>query len=520
MLRLTALLIVLVFAFACASPALAGAEAPTEKPDRPVLAKNAPVDVDITSEDESDTASEEELKDGFSETTFFKSTFVLGTSFDPAVTGDIGEDLKTFRLVKRAHFNLLTASVRPSGFIDTDEMDYRLELAVRTGLKSFVGDTRFSHRVLFCAFFGDNCPGFDQTDALAITDHYKNLDPKRRRALVGYFISDEPCDRNYCARPTDAAGNPYPADQIANAEKNWIEHFKVEDPSKLAYVNLYPFIPFLNTTRSAYEAYLDTYLSDPNKERNLDTASFDHYPFNCVAYGSFNEDCTSPTYFYNLDIIRKKAAGRPFWAYPLSVHQGDFRDPDENQLRFMAFSPIAYGAKGLIYFTYARPIDPTYFEALIDDDGTPTPKYYMVQTINHYIEDVVGPVVMRARSLGAFHKSEQPTNESLSADQLITDATSLIRDVSDENILVGVFEEDRFRYGLVVNKSLTLIPDSVVALSGKYSRVAVAPSVVGYRGGRGYQPVTTSYDPLTDTTTFVMPPLAGGEGRLFRVRRR
>jgi hypothetical protein len=129
--------------------------------------------------------------------------------------------------------------------------------------------------------------------------------------------------------------------------------------------------------------------------------------------------------------------------------------------------------------------------------------------------------MMASRTLGAFHKSVQPTMESLPAESLITKDTPLIGDdenVLDQNVLVGVFDGTDAQYGLVVNKKVESINTVRVTLKCDCrARVQLAPSVVNYQGETAYQPVDTQYDPFSNTTAFVIDTLAGGEGRLFKV---
>ena len=287
-----------------------------------------------------------------------------------------------------------------------------------------------------------------------------------------------------------------------------------------------------------YELYLDWYLKDSDNHRLSEVVSFDHYPFFQdvqewlksvyfyieVKPGTFIDR----SYFYNLAIIRQKAGTRPFWAYPLSVGltvqppDGDLIvtvDADADHLRFMAFSPIAYGAKGLIYFTYSQPKSgqsEVYRSALVDADWKPTARYYHVQKINHYIHDIVGPAVMNSVHLGAFHKSNKPTEEPIPEDQKITQSTPLLFDVSDVNILIGLFRDASNYYALVVNKSLSTINKVTVALKGNWdNKVQLAPSVVSYKGGDAYSTAGTFHN--AGITLVSIPSLAGGEGRLLKI---
>lgn len=86
--------------------------------------------------------------------------------------------------------------------------------------------------------------------------------------------------------------------------------------------------------------------------------------------------------------------------------------------------------------------------------------------------------------------------------------------------MVGVFREDATPttyHVLVVNKNHLGPVTTTVSLEGnRAGRVAVAPSVVGYSGSTTYSPVSVTYDPTTNRSTFPMT-LAAGEGRLVKV---
>lgn len=118
-----------------------------------------------------------------------------------------------------------------------------------------------------------------------------------------------------------------------------------------------------------------------------------------------------------------------------------------------------------------------------DANGKPTQKYLIAQPINHYVEQIIGPAVMASTSLGAFHTSVQPTMESLPAEPLISNPQRpLIGNVSDLNVLVGVFDGTDAQYGLVVNKKTDQINDISVTLKCDCrGRIQLAPSVVNSR---------------------------------------
>lgn len=61
-----------------------------------------------------------------------------------------------------------------------------------------------------------------------------------------------------------------------------------------------------------------------------------------------------PEYFENLEIIRRQAlrVGVPFWNVILATPHFSYRDPSPADMRWQAYTTLAYGGKGLAYFTY------------------------------------------------------------------------------------------------------------------------------------------------------------------------
>ena len=133
----------------------------------------------------------------------------------------------------------------------------------------------------------------------------------------------------------------------------------------------------------------------------------------------------------------------------------NYTDPTEYQLNFSVFCPLAYGAKGIIYFTYEtipERYGVKFGDAIIDKYGNPTKKYYTVKTINQYVAEVIGPVIMNSTKVGTFHVSEQSGNEVIDKSQVLTNSNIL--KIDNSNILVGIFKSNTsaVRYLLLVNK--------------------------------------------------------------------
>ena len=421
-----------------------------------------------------------------------QSEFILGTWFDPCYKTSKTTPEEKFRVARQAGFNLLSG-VQPTGLTNEkpESVIKKLNLAGSVGLRSLITDRR-----AFSIYGGTQ--SFDSAAAHSVTQYYKDMRTGPGRAQYGYMITDEPH-----------------LDELEEV-KRWVEHYKTFDDTQLAYFNLLPVYSRRNfPTRRVYEAYLDSFLTDSNPVRVPDVVSFDHYPFLI--------DSTRTDYFYNLRIIQEKAGARPFWAVARSTAFGRYAAPTLSQLRFAVFSPIAYGAKGLFYFTYEQPPktkNNTFGTAPVIDCDSLTSVYYDIWRINYFISSMLGPVVMRSDHLGVYHKSSAPTGEAIPDEELmVTLQGGILADVDDENVMVGLFRDRKApetRYLLVVNKSLFSTQSRVVLVGDHQGSVEAPPSVARYTDGLEFELLDARYEPATDRTTFGIN-LEGGEGRLIRV---
>lgn len=122
--------------------------------------------------------------------------------------------------------------------------------------------------------------------------------------------------------------------------------------------------------------------------------SYDLYPIELkkdgsinVKYNGFYEDLIFFSY------ISKKTK-RPFWAYCQSMSLINHKSfihlppPTEEYLRFEAINALAFGAQGIVYWTYAPRANTdteTYLSALIDANGNPNKYWQYARTVNQEI---------------------------------------------------------------------------------------------------------------------------------------
>jgi hypothetical protein len=194
--------------------------------------------------------------------------------------------------------------------------------------------------------------GTKQAQLNALIDQYKVLP-----AAYSYFIKDEPT-----------------ASEFAGLG-DLVSYIRQRDPNHKAYINLFPnYAPNSSLGTNGYNEYLSQYRSIVQPS----LLSYDHYQLATSSDGS--------GYLNNLGQVATaaKQADVPFvrivqackWSYL------DWRVPNANEMRFLVYSTLAYGAQGIEYFTY-RASDPGNYGGIVDYDGVPTPIYTTLTPLNH-----------------------------------------------------------------------------------------------------------------------------------------
>jgi hypothetical protein len=202
------------------------------------------------------------------------------------------------------------------GGYDRDRNLRALDVAARHGLGMLVADHRFGPAALRGG--GDWRPALRE----AVRDYAGHP------ALSGYFVADEPVVEDF--------------DDVAAM----VAEIRAVDPATLAYVNLLPdYIPPDKLGAASYESYVDLF-AEKATPRLL---SYDYYPF--------GEKKDRSTFFNNLGIVRSVARRHdvPFMLIALAMPHGPYRDPTEAELAWQVFHALAFGARGISYFTYWTP---------------------------------------------------------------------------------------------------------------------------------------------------------------------
>jgi len=244
-----------------------------------------------------------------------------------------------------------------------------------------------------------------------------------------------------------------------------------------------------------YEDYVYRWAS-----KEPDVMAFDHYPF--MFDGSFKSD-----YYTNLEIVRRQGlrAGVDFWTYIQSVGiTGGIRQPTEAEMRYQIYTNLAYGAKGMIYFTYRTPgIEASgepFFGGLVLPDGTKNVTYGYAQSLNSEVLRL-GEILKGLTSKEVYHTGTLPA----SAQALPAGFFWQAEDASQPTV-VGYLEDSAGRkFVMAVNRDYASGRTLAFRLPGKPATVTEVSKTTGLETG-------TNYDSATGTLS---ASFAAGEGKLF-----
>jgi hypothetical protein len=196
-------------------------------------------------------------------------------------------------------------------------------------------------------------------------------------AVAGYMLRDEPNRSDF--------------PELGE----WAKKIQKTDDNHFCYLNLFPnYASEEQLGTKTYQEHVDLFV----KEVPVEMISFDHYP----VLG----DSLRANWYENLEIIAKAAkdAGKPFWAFALSVAHSQYPIPTIAQLRLQVFSDLAYGAQGIEYFTYWTPYDTTwnFNTAPLTVEGKRTVVYDRMKFVNNEIRNL-SPVFAGSSVISVTH---------------------------------------------------------------------------------------------------------------------
>ncbi|MDB6123329.1 MAG: hypothetical protein JWQ71_2322 [Pedosphaera sp.] len=286
-----------------------------------------------------------------------------------------------------------------------------LDACEAAGLKAIVSDARTS---------GYDWTKVDDTIARSnVTSIVKETG--KHPAVYGYYLRDEPGTGLFPGLAKLAA----------------LIHEMA--PGKWAYVNGFPnYAENWQLQATNYNDYLEQLVNTVHPT----TLSYDNYSI--MDDGSLRE-----VYWSNLEQMSAvaKKYHLPFWNIVLSVAHFNYREPTAADFKFQVYSSLAYGAKGIAYFTYFAPQVGNYRMAPLDQFGNETANWHNMQYVNLQIQKLA-PTLLQLTSDEVYHFGSVPGGcKGPSTNSLVTGMGG--------QFLVGDFtHKDGTRYVMVVNKDL------------------------------------------------------------------
>ena len=266
-------------------------------------------------------------------------------------------------------------------------------------------------------------------------------------AVFGYYLRDEPTLAYFDG-----------LEKVAS-----VVHKKA--PGKWPYINLFPnYAVEEQLGAKTYPDYVAKFISTCHPP----ILSYDHYAL-------MDDGSIGGEYFENLEQMRTaaKKGNVPFWNIVLGVAHFNFAEPSLAGLRFEVYTTLAYGGRGISYFTYFAPKMGNYRLAAIDQFGNPSPTWYFLQNVNLQIK-TLAPTVLKLSSDDVYHFGKVPAGcHGPGKTSLITGA--------DEHLLAGDFTHaDGSRWVMVVNCDLVKSHPCVPTYRTQPKHVSVMSPYTGY----------------------------------------
>jgi hypothetical protein len=220
-------------------------------------------------------------------------------------------------------------------------------------------------------------------------------------------------------------------------------------PDKWPYVNLFPYrVPAGTLGTSDYDSYVRMLV----KTVGQPFLSYDNYS---LVNGEMLD------YFYiNLEIVRRLSleTATPFWNCILANSHFNYMEPSDATFNLQVYATMAYGGRGIQYFTYFTPEIGNYRLGAIDQFGNRTATWEMLRRINNQIH-ALAPTLTGLKSTGVYHYPDAPEHAQLLAQSKLIEAVEMtqryVRPPVAGRFLVGEFSDREGRpYFLLVNKDL------------------------------------------------------------------
>ena len=363
--------------------------------------------------------------------------------------------VERFQEMKDAGFNLNLSWIRSQ----YDASIRVLDVAHQAGMR--------------CIYMSDRLSQAPEETVKAIKNH---------PGLAGYFLRDEPFEANF--------------KELGQLAKRIMDM----DPDHFCYINLLPTYGKFESLE-AYRGYVRHFI----EEVPIPLVSFDHYPIlkdsvedwtpeqqkelllnlqNKPEYSGadimkMKMPRLRPDWYSNLEIIAEESrrAGRPFWAFALSITHGNYPIPTMEGLRLQMYSNLAYGAQGLQYFTYWHTGNgkPYYDDAPITRSAKRSTTYDRIREINHELQ-ARAFVFVRSRVVAVNHLGETIPDGTKRLENLPPKVKKL--DTYGKGAIVSQLEKQGRRYLAIVNRSLSEEMNLTITFEPGVKRILKDGSIV------------------------------------------
>ena len=264
-----------------------------------------------------------------------------------------------------------------------------------------------------------------------------------RKIVNGY--KDHPAFAGYVIRDEPGMG-------LFPALGKVCTYFKEADPGHEPLINLFPsYASDEQLETSDFRTYIRSFIDTVHPG----LLSFDFYALR-------ESETWSEGWFNDLAIVREETriAGIPFWVFIQSEGIRDYlRIPNRSEILWQVNTAVAYGARGLGWFTYwtpqadqsipqvegaPPPLVEEHYGGMLDIEGNPTPLFNFVTEANNYIH-------YAGRALLGWDNSHVARYEQ---GKLIEGSSPLIKPFSeDANLVIGTFSLGERRRIVISNSS-------------------------------------------------------------------
>lgn len=194
-----------------------------------------------------------------------------------------------------------------------------------------------------------------------------------------------------------------------------------------------------------YKEYADVF----TKECGMDFLSYDNYSF------YLGEGFRQNKFYSNLEEAREVALKNnvPFHNIILCAAHFNYEEPTDYSISVQGWSTLAYGGRGLVYFSVVQPPIGNYRMAPYDGYGNRTSVWYNIQSMNFAVHNIM-PYYKDLNSVNVYHIGNIPKGSKGPESSVLVESIDFSTFDNNNDLLVGEFVgKDKKEYAIIVNKN-------------------------------------------------------------------